>query len=179
MHKGRSRLMMVGIALVLSGLAMLMVGGCGGDDTEAVTTTTAAASVSTSSGAGSAEGQGVAVAKEILATFDEIVAKAADLAKAKPEPASLKPQLEELYNSYTAKMTELNGKYLGLRDSDMAQFGECNTYLGSNRGMRVAAKDNTLTEALKYYNFELGDQEIVALLSQKPVELLDAAVKQN
>lgn len=119
------------------------------------------------------------MAEEILATFDEIVGKTADLAKAKPEPAALKPQLEELYDEYTTKMTELNSKYLALRSSDIAQFGECNTYLGSNRGMRVTAKDNTLTEALKYYNLELGDQEIVGLLSQKPVELLDIAVKQN
>ncbi len=129
--------MVAGLA-VLAGLVVLTAAGCGGAGTESASTTTAA-SPTTSSGAGAAEGQGVAMAKEILGTFDEIVAKAADLAKAKPEPAVLKPQLEELYDSYTVKMTELNGKYLALRESDIAQFGECNTYLGSNRGMRVTA----------------------------------------
>jgi hypothetical protein len=169
---------MATVVVIVGSLAMLMAAGCGGGSTEAPSSTTAATTVA-SSGAGAAGGQGTAVAKEILAAFDEIVAKAADLAKAKPEPAVLKPQLEELYSSYTAKMTELNGKYLGLRDSDIAQFGECNTYLGENRGKHVAAKDNTLTPALQYYNLQLGDQEIVSLLSQKPVDLLDVAVKQN
>jgi hypothetical protein len=169
---------MVTVVVIVGSLAMLMAAGCGGDSTETPSSATVA-TTATSSGAGVAGGQGTAVAKEILATFDEIVAKAADLAKAKPEPAVLKTQLEELYTTYTAKMTELNGKYLGLRDSDIAQFGECNTYLGENRGKHVTAKDNTLTPAMQYYNLQLGDKEIVSLLSQKPVELLDIAVKQN
>jgi len=168
----------MGAALVMAALAVLMLGGCGGDE-PAVSSTTAATSAATQGGSAAGEGQGTAVAKEILAIFDEIVAKAADLAKAKPEPSVLKPQLDELYNGYMAKMTELNGKYLALRESDVALFGECNTYLGSNRGQHVTAKDNTLTEAMQYYNLQLGDQEIVSLLSQKPVELLEIAVKQK
>jgi hypothetical protein len=166
--------------VVLAGLGTLAVGGCGGDDSAAVTSTTAvAASPASSTASQSEEGQGAAVAKTILSTFDELVAKVAGLAEGKPEPAVLKPQLEDLYDSYMPKMTELNGEYLALRDSDIALFGECNTYLGNYRGQHIVAKDNALTEALQYYNLQLGDQEIVSLLAQKPVELLDVAVKQD
>ena len=61
---------------------------------------------------------GEEVAKEILATFDECVAKAAELAQDKPEPADLTPRLEELYAEYKVKMAALNEKYLALRDSN-------------------------------------------------------------
>ena len=166
------------VALVMILLGALAVSGCGGDDGAATPTTTAGSTATTAAGS-SGGATGVAVAEEILATFDEMVAEVAALANAKPEPATLKPQLEEIYATYTPVMTMLNGEYLALRDADVAQFGECNSYLGSNRGKHVADKDNTLTPALQYYNLELGDQEMVSLLSQKPVDLLDIAVKQN
>ena len=176
----RGRLLTVGVLLLVMGLATLMVGACGGDDTTSIVETTQAASSGSSEAAsGATGGAGVALAEEILATFDEIVTKAADLAKDSPEPAVLKPQLEELYDSYMPTMTELNGQYLALRDADIAEFGQCNTYLGENRGKHVTAKDNTLSEAVKHYNFDLGDQETVDLLSKRPVELLDGAVAQN
>ena len=165
--------------LVMAGLVMLTVAGCGGDDSADVSSTTAAASPGPSeTSQAAAQGDGVLVAEEILGVFDEIVGKAAELAKGKPEPTVLKPQLMELYDSYMPKMTELNKKYLGLRDSDTVQWGACNSHLGENRGKHVFDKDSILTEALQYYNLELGDQEIVDLLSKKPVELLDVAVKQ-
>lgn len=176
-HNG---LLAVAILLVIAGLVAVTVGGCGGSTaTEQSTTTTAASSASPSTGQPAGDGEGVLVAKEILSTFDELVGKVAELAKDKPEPATLKPQLEELYASYLPIMTELNGEYLALRDSDTVQWGACNTYLGDNRGKHVTEKDNTLTPALQYYNLELGDQETVDLLSKKPVELLEVAVKQN
>jgi hypothetical protein len=172
----RSGWMLVVLALVVVVLGGLMVSACGGgDDTPA--TTAAGGSSATTAAAGSAGGQGEALAKEILATFDELVGKVAVLANGKPAPATLKPQLEELYASYEPIMAALNVKYLALRESDVEQSGECNSYLGTNRGKHVADKDNTLTEALKYYNFELGDQEMVKLLSDKPVDLLNIAVK--
>ncbi len=174
---GRSNWLVAVLVLVVITLGAVALSGCGGGDSEATPTTAGGAATTAAAQAGG--GQGEAVAKEILAKFDELVGKVAGLANAKPEPAALKPQLDELYASYVPAMTELNGKYLALREADIAEFGTCNTYLGSERGKRVAAKDVTLTEALKYYNLELGDQEIVGLLSSKPVELLDIAVKQN
>ncbi len=142
-------------------------------------TTEAASSESSEAASGATGGTAVALAEEILATFDEIAAKAADLAKDSPEPAVLKPQLEELYDSYMPTMTGLNGQYLALRDADVAEFGQCNSYLGENRGKHVTAKDNTLSDAVKHYNFDLGDQETVDLLSKRPVELLEVAVAQK
>jgi hypothetical protein len=106
------------------------------------------------------------------------VGKVAELAKGKPDAAVLTPQLQGLYESYMPKFTELNSRYVALRASDVSQFGECNTYLGENRGKHVADKDNVLSEALRYYNLEVGDQEMVSLLSERPVELLDVAVNQ-
>jgi len=126
-----------------------------------------------------AEGKGVFLAKEILGMFDEIVGKVGELAKDKPEVAVLKPQLEELYSSYREKMTELNTKYLALRDSDIAQFGQCNTYLGENRGKHVFKKDTDLTGIVSHYNLQVGDQEMVKLISEEPVQLLEMAVSQG
>ena len=36
--------------------------------------------------------------------IDEVVARAADLAKARPEPAALKPQIEALYEPETTEL---------------------------------------------------------------------------
>lgn len=175
------RMLMLAMLLMVACLSMVFVGGCGGDEAdEAETATTAATSAEGSEEpAGATGGAGEALAEEILAAFDEVVAEAAGLAKDLPEPAVLKPQLQELYDSYTPRMTELNAEYLALKDADIAEFGACNTYLGSERGKRVTQKDNTLTEAVKHYNLNLGDQEMVELLSKGPVELLEMAVKQN
>lgn len=123
--------------------------------------------------------EGVVVAQEILATFDKIVAEAAELAKDKPEPADLKVKLETLYKSYEEKMKELNAKYLGLKEKDIALFGSCNGYLGENRGKHIFSKDNTLSEYVSYYNLEKGDQEIVTLLSNGVVQVLNIAVQQQ
>jgi hypothetical protein len=125
--------------------------------------------------AGNSEGQDVA--KKILATYDEAVAEAAKLAVDKPEPAVLKPKLEALITSYSAKMAELNVGYKALKTKDVASFGQCNTYMGSNRGKHVLNADNTLTAAVKYYNLEKGDKEIVALLTTKLAAIMDVAVK--
>jgi hypothetical protein len=175
---GGSSWLAFAVALLVILLGAMLLSGCGGGGAASTTTTTVAATVTTGV-APAAGGAGVAVAKEILGAFDELVAHVADLAGGKPDAATLKPQLEQLYASYEPTMRALNAKYLALRDSDVAQFGKCNTYLGNNRGQHVTQKDNVLTEALKYYNLEVGDQAMVTLLSQKPVDLLDLAVKQN
>ncbi len=126
-----------------------------------------------------ADGAGVLLAKEILGSFDELVAKVAELAKEKPDVAVLKPQLEELYSAAREQMNELNGKYLALRDSDMPQFGACNGYLGEHRGKHVFKKDTDLGEIIAHYNLQIGDAEMVKLISEMPVELLEAAVTQG
>jgi hypothetical protein len=124
-----------------------------------------------------AANEGRDLAEKILATYDEAVAEAAQLAKDKPESAVLKPKLEQLIASYSPKMAELNTQYLALHTKDIKGFGQANIHLGEFRGKHIANAYNTLTPVLKYYNFEKGDKEIVQLLSSKLVALIDIAVK--
>lgn len=178
------RMMFKVFLMLLLAVAVVVIGGCGGDGSSADTSTTAGASSDQSSSdsgasANPSDEAGVAMAEQILAAFDEMNTKAAEMAGGKPEPAVLKPQLEELYDSYGPIMTELNGKYLALRDSDQFAFQACNRFISDNRPQRVFAMENNIVDAIKYYNFELGDQEIVGLLTKKPIELLDVAVRQN
>jgi hypothetical protein len=175
----RGRLRTLVVVLAITGLATVMMGGCSGDDPKTVISETTTASPSPSDAGLSATGEGLLVAQEILGTFDELAGKVVELSKDKPEPAVLGPQLEGLYESYMPKMTELNAKYLALRDSGMSQFRECNRHVSDNRPQLVSAMDNALAEAVKYYNFELGDQEMVSLLTKRPIELLDVAVNQD
>jgi DNA repair exonuclease SbcCD ATPase subunit len=121
---------------------------------------------------------GNVIVDEILAAFDQCVAEAAALAKDKPEAAVLLPQLEKLYAGYGVKMTALNTRFLALRDRDIFAFRRANGYMSDNRPKHVFAKDNTLSQAIAYYNFEKGEQAVVDMLSSKIVRLLDEAVKQ-
>jgi hypothetical protein len=176
----RGRSLPIRLLVVIMGLAAFGLSGCGSSGSESVETTAAAAPAGSSVTVETpAVGEGVLIAEEILATFDELVAEVRALADPKPDPAVLKPQLEGLYESYAPIMADLNERYLALRETDTVQWGECNSYLGEKRGAHVAAKDDVLTEALRYYNLELGDQEVVALIAQTPVDLLDAAVDQG
>ena len=120
--------------------------------------------------------EGIAVAKEILETFDKAVAEAAELAKTKPEAAELKPKLEALYKKYEETMKEINTRYLALKDKDIAQFGACNGYLGENRGKHVFKKDEVLNEYVSHY-YSKGEQEIFQLLSKEIIKMLDVAVQ--
>lgn len=172
---GRARTRSV-LLLAAALLGVIALGGCSGET----------ASPAATGGGGPAseapavtDGAGQALGEEILATFDQLVAEVAAAADAKPAPAELKSALEAIYASYEPKMAALNEEYRALRDVDIKEFGACNTYLGNERGRRVAAKDAALTKAFQHYNLELGDQEIVALLSARPVELLEIAVTQN
>jgi hypothetical protein len=124
------------------------------------------------------EDAGKAIVDEILATFDQCVADAAVLAKDKPEAAVLLPQLEKLYSDYGVKMTALNVRFLALRDQDIFAFRAANGYMTDNRPKHVFAKDNTLRDAIVYYNFEKGEQTVVDMLANKIVRLIDDAVKQ-
>jgi len=132
---------------------------------------TAAAAVS------KAEEEGVAVAKEILGVFDQAVAEAAELVKDKPAAADLQPKLDALFEKYKVRMAELNPKYLALREKDIRAFGAANGYLGENRGKHVFDKDNTLGEAIAYYNFQKGEKGIVDFLGFKIAALIDVAVQ--
>jgi len=166
------------IALVITGTATMMIGGCGGADSASADTETTAASSSPSETV-AAGGDGAALAEEILATFDQLVADVAELATPQPDPGVLKPQLQELYDRYETTMTDLNARYLALRDADQTAFQDCNRYLYDNRPQHVSVKDNALSDPVAHYNLEVGDQELVSLLSKRPVELLDIAVAQN
>lgn len=123
-------------------------------------------------------GPGEAIVDEILATFDRCVAEAAALAKDKPEAAVLLPQLEKLYAGYGEKMAGLNARFLALRDQDIFAFRRANGYMSQNRPQHVAAKDNALSQAAAYYNFQKGEQQVVDMLSRRIVKLLDQAVQQ-
>jgi maltose-binding protein MalE len=121
---------------------------------------------------------GVRIIDEILITFDQCVAEAAALAKDKPEAAVLLPQLKKLYADYGVKMAALNAKFLALRDQDVFTFRQANGYMTDNRPKHVFNKDNILSQAIAFYNFEKGEQVVVDMLSNKIVKLLDEAVKQ-
>ena len=142
--------------------------GCGGPRDESQTITQAEYDAAES---------GEELAKEILATFDEMIAKAAELAKDKPDGAVLRPQLEELYAEYEVKMAAFNERFLKLRDISPREFGNANGYLGSNRGKHLFQKDQTLTPAAQYYNFQIGDRETMDMLSRRCVQVLEVGVK--
>ena len=179
---GRKRRGMLTAAMLLlvAGLIMVMLSGCGGSDSDdADTTTTAASSTASSAAQPAGDGEGTLLGTEILDTFDELVGKVSEIVKSKPEPAVVKPQLEELYALYEPTMKELNTRYLALQGAKLSEFQACNRFLSDNRPQRVSAITNVMVEPIKYYNFELGAQDIVDLISKKPVELLDIAVAQN
>ncbi len=180
MGRKRGGVLTATVFLLIAGLIMVMVSGCGGSDSDdADTTTTAASSTGSSEAQSGGGGEGALLGTEILDTFDELVGKVSDIVKSKPEPAVVKPQLEELYASYEPTMKELNTRYLSLQGAKLSEFQACNRFLSDNRPQRVSAITNIMVEPIKYYNFELGAQDIVALISEKPVELLDMAVAQN
>ncbi|MBN1320957.1 MAG: hypothetical protein JXA87_08955 [Thermoleophilia bacterium] len=175
--KKRGGMLAAAVLMLVAGLIMVMVSGCGGSDSDvADTTTTAASSTASSAAETEGNGEGALLGTEILDTFDELVGKVSETVKSKPEPAVVKPQLEELYASYEPTMKELNTKYLALKDSDAGEFGACNRFLSDNRPQRVGAITDIMVEPIKYYNFDLGAQDIVDLITKKPVELLDMAV---
>lgn len=151
---------------------VLVFSVCGGETEEkAKTGEPAAESTSTP------DEDGIAVAKEILDTFDKAVAEVAVLVKDKPEAAVLKPQLEALYKKYEEKMTAINPRYLALKTKDIRSFGAANGYLGENRGKHVFKKDEVLGEYISYYDFTKGEKEIARLLSKEIIKMLDIAVK--
>ena len=175
---GRGYVLVAVIASVLV-LATFYASGCGGSDSDDGPATTAASSTSSSAAAPAGNGEGVLMGTEILDTFDELVGKVSEIVKSKPEPAVVKPQLEELYASYEPTMKELNTRYLALQDAKLSEFQACNRFLSDNRPQRVSAITNVMVEPIKYYNFELGAQDIVDLITKKPVDLLDIAVAQS
>ncbi len=145
---------------------------CGGKEGE---TDTNAAEESQSTEV--SETDGIAVAKEILDIFDKAVAETAELVKEKPEVADVKPRFEALIDNYEVKMTELNAKYLALRDKDIRLFGDCNGYMGENRGKHVFEKNQLLDEFIAYYNFEKEEKEFSDFISSELINLLEIAVK--
>lgn len=160
------------LVLICVGVGLSMLIACG---QKSETPQTPAAAPEKKAAAADA---GVKLGEEILSVFDQCVAEAAALAKDKPEAAVLIPQLEKLYAGYGEKMAALNTRFLALRDQDIFRFREANGYLSGNRPQRVFNKDNTLRQAIVYYNLEKGEQAVVDMLSNRIVKLLDDAVKQ-
>jgi len=156
----------------------VFISACGGQKTEENADQSGAQSRQAQTGEPEAEveSKGTLVAKEILDTFDQLAAETLELVKDKPEAVDLKPRLEELYITYSEKMKELNVKYLALRDEDIALFGDCNRYLGENRGKHVVEKDRLLDEYIAYYDYTMGEQEIVDMLTKGMIDILNRAV---
>ncbi|MBP7868221.1 MAG: hypothetical protein KA419_20015 [Acidobacteria bacterium] len=162
---------------VLTAVAILALCGCGKTGETAPPATGAPATQADQPAAPGAESEGVLLAKEILAMYDAAVAEAAEIGKDKPEPAVIKPKLEALILKYEPKMKELNAKYLALKAKDVVLFGDCNGYMGQNRGKHVFQKDNTLGMIIAYYNQEKVDKDVADLLGLKLAALIDLATK--
>ena len=161
--------------LVLGAIVVLV--SCGGSKDKAPGETPAETKAVAQPAVSTGDADGVAVAKEILDLFDKAVTETAALVKDKPAAAELKPKLGALYENYRGQMAELNKKYLALKDKPDHSFGAANTYLGQERGKRVFAKDNTLSEAMAYYNFQKSDPGTLKFLSNTLPSLIDLAVK--
>ncbi len=154
--------------------------GCGGDNGDAASPDTGATkppATEKKAGDSRENSEGTVVAKEILATFDSAVKEMAELVKDKPEPAEVKPKLQEVYKKYVEKMTALNGKYLALKEKGIQYFGHANIYLGENRGKRVFEKSKLLGDISYYYDSKKNDKEVAKLLSKDLIQLLEIAVK--
>ncbi len=120
---------------------------------------------------------GVTLAREILTSFDQLVKETFALVKDQPETQEVRIKIEKLYDKYYQKMILLNEKYLKLKKEDSDAFASANRYLNENRPRHVFQKDQLLSNAIAYYNFQQGDQQMVELLSRKIVAVLDAALK--
>jgi len=166
--------------LILLGLCFIFI-SCGGKESaETKAPESAAETQMAKEPAGeevTAEAMGEAVAKEILDVYDQAVAEIADLMKDKPEAAELKPKLEALFQNYQGKMKALNGKYLALRDEDIASFGAANGYMGEHRGRHVFEKDNALVEYMNYYNMEKDERELTKFINDGLFNILETAVE--
>jgi hypothetical protein len=179
-RRAPSKMPAIAVLLLVMLMTTMVAGACGVDDSPAVTTLETDASSADSGASGDAVNDaGVAMAEKILSTYDNMTAKVAKLANQKIEPAALKLQLTKLYDSYMPKMQELNAEYLALQKSDEFAFRACNGHISTNRGPHISDAENAMVDAIKYYNLDLGDQEIVNLLTKKPSELLEAAIKQG
>ena len=164
------------LAFLVLGAIIVLV-SCGGSKDKALGETPAKTKAVAQRAVSTGDADGVALAKEILDLFDKAVAETAVLVKDKPAAAELKPKLDALYENYKGQMAELNKKFLALKDKPDHSFGAANTYLGEERGKRVFAKDNTLSEAMAYYNFQKSDPETLKFLSSTLPSLIDIAVK--
>ena len=150
---------------------------CGGQKGEAEAGKAEEPQAKEEAGEDVSEADGIAVAKEILSTFDKAVAETVELVKEKPEVADVKPQFEALIAKYKDTMTGLNTKYLALRDKDIAVFGACNGHMGENRGAHVFKMNEVLDEYIAYYNFDKGEKEFSDFLSDELINLIEIAVK--
>ena len=121
---------------------------------------------------------GEELAREILGHFDGLVDQVAELTREKPDSSVLGPRLETLFEAYEAKMRAFNVRYLALRPHRPA-WAACNGYLGKHRARHVYRKDQVLTEAVRHYGLQKGQQAVVDLLSKKPVACLDLALRQT
>lgn len=160
-------------ALFLVSLALLF-GACGGDSQEK----SPEIQKSTSQTAEPVDDAGVKVAKEILSTFDRAVDGVYERVKDKPEAEAVQSDLEQLYQTYTLQMKELNKKYLALKPKDIKLFGSANRYLGEFRGKHVWKMNQKLDE-IRFHYQRRNDEEMDRLVHGELINLLDKAVERQ
>lgn len=150
---------------VLVVVAALSAAACGGSSPAPAETSSASAA------AVNHEAEGQAVAKEILDTFNAAVAETAALLKDKPAPAAVKPQLQALFGTYSAKMTTINAKRRAL--TDVEARGAASRYMDEHRPKAVTEKDNALGAFIFHYLNTVKDADVADFLNTKIVTLID------
>lgn len=161
--------------LALFSMVLLIAIGCGGSDGDVKGTQEKPVPGETLESA--VENKGVAVAKEILDTYDRAVAEISSALQDKPAAAEAKVKLEAVYEKYTPLMAAMNKRYLALKSEDIALFGAANGYLGENRGRHVFKKDNDLGAFINHYSMTDKSDEVLNLLKEGLFRLLETAVK--
>ena len=156
------------------GLIVFWIGGCGGDSSDVKGVPE---ELTSEKGEKAGESKGVAIAKEILQTYDMAVADISEALKDKPAAAEAKVKFEAVIAKYAPVMTEINSRYLALKSEDIALFGEANGWLGENRGKHVFKKDAAHDAILYHYMNTDKNDDMVDLLKWGLHRLLETALK--
>lgn len=123
-----------------------------------------------------ARAQGEALAKEVIAAFDQLVAEVAAALTSKPAEADAMPKLEAIAATWTPKMTEFAARRKLLTDAPAkGGFFAC---MGEQRGKAMLRKDNTLTECFKHYRLTISAPQVTEFLDKRLPALIEIAHNQ-
>jgi len=122
--------------------------------------------------------QGQALAGEIMAAFDGLVAETTQKIAENPDAAVVMPQLQEMVQTAEPRMAELHARLMALREADIEAFGACNSHIQELRPKSAHAMDVAFAPLLMDYPGEDPDGEVKEFLSGKPlIGLLDQATE--